>query len=95
MGEFNKADVLVLGISFDSVEANARFARCEQFPFRLLSDTKRTVGIAYGACKTPDAPAAKRITYLIDAQGRVEKVWQELKPAEHARAVVAHLQAAS
>ena len=39
----------VLGISFDSVEENRAFAEKFDYPFRLLCDTERTVGMAYGA----------------------------------------------
>lgn len=51
--------------------------------------------MAYGACISAKAPAAKRITYLINPEGRVEKSWTDLKPPEHARAVIAYLQSVS
>jgi peroxiredoxin Q/BCP len=81
----------VLGISFDTPASNAIFAKRYQFPFALLSDEDRTVCMAYGACNSKEAPVAKRITYLIDAHGKVEKTWARLKPAEHAGAVLAYL----
>jgi peroxiredoxin len=58
----------------------------------LLSDQGRNIGVAYGVCKSRNAPVAKRVTYLIDAQGKVEKAWARLKPAEHATAVIEYLQ---
>jgi peroxiredoxin len=47
--------------------------------------------MAYGACNSKEAPAAKRITYLIDEQLKVVNAWTGLKPSEHARAVLAFL----
>ena len=81
----------VLGISFDSPAANALFSRRWRIPFPLLSDRERSAGRAFGACKSSSSPAAKRITYLIGADGRVEQVWAGLPPAEHARVVAEYL----
>ena len=52
----------ILGASFDSVEANAAFARKFEFNFPLLSDTDRKLGIAYGAADDAKAGSAKRKT---------------------------------
>ena len=81
----------ILGISFDSVEDNAAFAKKFEFNFPLLCDTSRTVGMAYGACKDQTAPSAKRISYLIDEQGRIEKAYPKVDPTEHPAGVLADL----
>ena len=73
----------VLGISFDTVEANAAFAKKFDFNFPLLCDTRRAVGLAYGACEKRDAAAAKRISYLIDAEGKIEKAYPKVDPTKH------------
>ena len=73
----------ILGISFDSQEANARFAKKLAYNFPLLCDTDRKVGLAYGACDDPKAASAKRISYLIGPDGRVKKAYATVKPAEH------------
>jgi len=75
--------VQILGISFDSQEANARFAKKLAYNFPLLCDTDRKVGLAYGACDDPKAASAKRISYLIGPDGRVKKAYATVKPAEH------------
>ena len=41
------------------------------------------MGLAYGAAEEPSQPRAKRISYLIDPQGVIQKVYPEVKPAEH------------
>ena len=51
----------MLGASFDAVEANRKFAEKYSFAFSLLSDTERTLGVAYGAAEDANAGAAKRI----------------------------------
>src|SRR5262245_32962792 len=89
--EFEQAGATILGISFDSVQTNADFARKGQFQFPLLSDAHRSAGIAYGACRSARAPAAKRITYLISSEGKIEKSWTGLNPDEHAPAALAHV----
>jgi peroxiredoxin Q/BCP len=53
-------------VSFDAVEENAAFAKKFQFPFPLLCDVKREIGVAYGAAGGPTDEYAKRITYVFD-----------------------------
>jgi len=89
--EFEKANAQVLGISFDPVETNATFARKEAFPFPLLSDDQRAVGLAYGACDSPDARSARRISYVIGGDGRIRAAYPAVSPASHAREVLAFL----
>jgi peroxiredoxin Q/BCP len=81
----------VLGISVDSVEDNAAFAKQYEFNFPLLCDTDRTVSMAYGACDSPNAPYAKRISYLIDEQGKIERVYDKVNARQHASDVLADL----
>ena len=64
---------MVLGISFDSVAANRAFAESQRFPFPLLSDTSRSIGLAYRACDAARDGFAKRFTYVIGADGRIEQ----------------------
>jgi len=75
--------VQILGISFDTQEANAAFARKFDYDFPLLCDTDRKIGLAYGATDDPRATSAKRISYLIGADGKVKKAYGAVKPAEH------------
>lgn len=81
----------VLGCSFDTVAENAAFAQKFQFPFPLLCDTNRTVGLAYGACDDAKASYAKRISYLIDEQGKIHKVYDTVNPRTHPAEVLADL----
>jgi peroxiredoxin Q/BCP len=83
--------VQILGISFDTVEANAAFAEKFQFNFPLLSDTDRKVGLAYGACDDPKAQYAKRISYLIGPDGKVRKAYPNVNAATHPEEVLKDL----
>jgi peroxiredoxin Q/BCP len=58
-------------VSFDDAAANAKFAEKYDFPFPLLCDTERTIGLAYGAADSAKDEYAKRIAYVIDEQGKI------------------------
>ena len=73
----------VLGVSFDTVEENAAFAKKFQFDYPLLCDTGRSIGMAYGAADHPGAGSAKRISYLIGGDGRIRKAYPKVAAAEH------------
>jgi len=75
--------VQVLGASFDTVAENAKFAEDNQFPFPLLCDTGREVGMAYGPCDSPDAKNARRMTFVIGPDGKVLQVHAQVNAREH------------
>ena len=91
--EFTAEGAVILGVSTDPVERNARFAQKFGFPFLLLSDTQRKICLAYGACSTPEDKSAKRISYLIGPDGKVLKAYPKVKAAEHPAQVLADLRA--
>lgn len=91
MADFRALNVEVVGASFDTVAENAAFAQHQNFPFPLLCDTTRTVGLAYGACDDAKAGYAKRISYLIDPQGKIAKVYETVNPRSHPAEVLADL----
>ena len=70
-------------MSFDTVEENRAFAEKFNFPFPLLCDTKREIGLAYGAADSADAQYAKRITYVINPDGRIEQAIEQVNAREH------------
>ena len=76
-------------MSFDGVEANAAFAKKFDFPYKLLCDTERKVGLAYGACSDAKAGYASRISYLIDEQGKIAAAYPKVSPREHPGQVLA------
>lgn len=80
----------MLGISFDTPEENKAFRDKFDFPYDLLCDVDRAVGRAYGA-EQSDSDYPARISYLIDPEGRIERVYAKVVPAEHPDQVLADL----
>ena len=70
-------------MSFDTVAENAAFAKKFDYPFPLLCDTQREVGMAYGACDTPTAATARRISYLVGPAGRIVCAYSKVAAADH------------
>jgi peroxiredoxin Q/BCP len=66
------------------VKANSAFVAKEGFPFPLLSDELREAALAYGACDTPAARSARRISYVVDEEGRIAAAYPAVRPASHA-----------
>lgn len=67
------ADSVVLGISVDTRERNARFARNLNLSFPLLSDEKLAVSQAYGVLN-PNTQFANRATFVVDKQGVIQHI---------------------
>lgn len=84
---------MVLGMSFDSVEKNRAFAEKYAFPYRLLSDPDRKIGLAYHATSPGETRGAKRISYLIDPQGNIARAYTVTDTAAHAAQVLADIDA--
>ena len=74
---------MILGVSFDTVSENAAFARKFSFPYPLLCDTSRSLGLAYGACDNPKAGSARRISYIIGPDGMVEQAFSKVDAKTH------------
>ena len=81
--EFDAKKVQILGCSFDTEAENRAFAEKFGYRFPLLCDTDRKIGIAYGACAEPMAKHAKRISYVIDENGRIAHALAKVDPATH------------
>ncbi len=87
------AGLQVLGISFDSVDENRAFADKLDFPFGLLCDVDRSVGMAYGAADAPEAGHAKRISYVVGEDGRILHAYPKVNPNRHLDQVLGDLSA--
>ena len=86
LAEFKKAGVEVLGVSVDSVEAHRKFREKESLNFTLLSDEKKEVTQRYGVLGT--LGFASRVTFIIDKDGTIRKIYRDVSPAEHAEEVL-------
>lgn len=79
----------ILGCSFDTVPENRAFAQKFGYPFPLLCDVDRAIGRSYGACDTADAEFARRISYVIGADGRIRNAYPKVSPASHPKELLA------
>lgn len=77
----------MLGVSFDTPEKNRAFAEKNKLPFRLLSDRDRELAKAVGAARAL-LPLAKRVSYLIGADGTILKTYPDVDPKTHAAEVI-------
>ena len=75
---------MVLGISFDTPAQNLAFAEKFGFPFRLLSDSTRSVALAYGAAESARDAYPRRLTFVIGPDGRLERAIETADPAAQA-----------
>lgn len=60
----------------------------------MLCDTTRAVGLAYHACNASDAQFARRISYVIASDGRVQQAYETVQPSVHPAQVLADLRGA-
>ena len=95
---------MILGVSYDTVADQKKFADEEGFPYRLLSDSDKSMGAAYDAARQEgeqyyEYGIPRRISYLIDPEGRIAKAYDvegdDLDLGGHADAVLADIRAAS
>lgn len=87
--EYEQNDLLVIGISKDTGESHQKFISKYKLPFTLLSDESSKVINMYGA-KGPIG--TKRISYLIDPEGMIEKIYLKVEPEKHAEQVLKDLE---
>lgn len=94
--KFNKFKTKVLGVSTDSVESHAKFAQKHTLPFLLLADENKKVVKTYDVWKKKkflgkEFMGTKRISFLIDPQGKIAKIYKTVKPTRHAQEVLTDL----
>ena len=94
--QFEELNAAILGISHDVPDDNCAWAEESGFQFKLLSDPERVTSAAYLAQRGPDDPWAggvRRVTYLIDPEGIVQRSY-DVGPGDifgHPQAVLADL----
>jgi len=95
--EFDALNTVVYGISPDPVKKLARFVEKKELNFPLLSDEDHAIADAFGVWgekkfmgKTYDG--INRISFLINEQGVIEKVFDKFKTKDHHQVVLDYLQ---
>lgn len=95
--ELQKEGVVILGVSADSVKKHLKFAEKFSLPFPLLADEEKKVVERYGVWGTKKFMGREyegifRTTFLIDPKGAIAKVYEDVKPDDHAMAILRDLQ---
>ncbi|PWT82569.1 MAG: thioredoxin-dependent thiol peroxidase [Acidobacteria bacterium] len=90
---FKKRGIQVLGISPDSEASHKKFAEKYNLPFTLLTDPDHAIADAYGIYGQKKFMGKTymgihRTTFLIDEKGKIKKVFEKVKPEEHASEVL-------
>ncbi|RDI98567.1 peroxiredoxin [Dyella solisilvae] len=92
VAKLRQAGAQVLGVSLDDVKSHADFAAKYHVPFPLLSDADRKTAQAYGVLASMVGfKYARRTTFLIDPQGRIAKVYQDVDPEKNSAQVLGDL----
>ncbi len=94
--DFKKIKAVILGVSKDSVSSHDKFAKKYELPFPLLADEDKKVMNAYGAWAKKkflgkEYMGTLRVSFLIDPKGNIAKIYETVKPAEHAEEVIRDL----
>ncbi|HWH16403.1 MAG TPA: thioredoxin-dependent thiol peroxidase [Candidatus Paceibacterota bacterium] len=98
MPELSRLDAIVFGISPDSVKSHKKFADKYGLPFTLLADEGHAVADAYGVWGRKKFMGREydgifRTSFLIDEEGKIARVYENVKPELHADQVLADLAA--
>jgi thioredoxin-dependent peroxiredoxin len=87
------ADVVILGVSPDDTKSHTKFKQKFTLQFPLLSDNEHKICDLYGVWGPKkfmgrEYEGVQRTTFLVDANGRIVKVFENVKPAEHSAEVL-------
>lgn len=91
LAEYEKRNAVILGVSVDSPESHKQFCVKEGLSFRLLADTDYSVSKQYGTLSVVGFTHAARNTFLISPDGKIARVFEDVKPAEHSAQVLSAL----
>lgn len=91
--EFNKSNIVALGVSADSVPSHQKFMTKYKLPFDLLADEDKKVIQLYGVWGEKKFigktyMGIRRTSFLIDPEQNIAKIYEGVKPAEHVAEVL-------
>jgi peroxiredoxin Q/BCP len=88
MGDYERANIRVYGVSLDSPESHRRFREKYNLNFPLLTDEGGRAAEALGVLRE-GGEKANRVTFLLDPGGRIARVYPEVSPETHADEILA------
>ena len=94
---FSDLDVVILGVSKDSVDTHTEFSKMYELPFPILSDLNGTACEDYGVWKERSTNGKKfmginRSTFIIDPKGKIAKIYDKVDVKEHAQELLDEIQ---
>ena len=97
--QIQKTGAVLLGISPDTVKAQKKFQQKYDLPFTLLADADKKVAEAFGVMKEKNMYGKKvwgvaRTTFIIGGDGKIQHIFEKVKPEGHAEEVLAYLKEA-
>jgi peroxiredoxin Q/BCP len=84
---YTERKVTIFGVSQDSAQSHREFRQKEKLPFPLVADEDGTATRAYGVPSR--LGMSSRVTFLVDGDGRIARVWPDVDPGVHASEVLA------
>ena len=90
---FEKLGMVILGVSADSAKSHQKFSKKYKLPFPILSDEEKEVVRMYGVWGKKkfmgrEYDGIQRTSFLINGSGNIEKIYEDVKPARHAKEVI-------
>ena len=90
--QYQKRNVVILGVSVDTVDSHKQFCAKDGLNFKLLSDVNHDIVAKYGSVMTFGAnTVAARNTFLINPKGQIVKEFVKVNPTGHSAEVLAAL----
>ncbi len=94
--KFKNKKAVILGVSFDDLDAHQRFIDKYELPFPLLYDQDKKAAKAYGVYKKKNMygrsyMGIERSTFLIDKTGKLSKIYRKVKVKDHAKQLLEDL----
>ncbi|MDK1080250.1 MAG: thioredoxin-dependent thiol peroxidase [Anaerolineae bacterium] len=94
---YEQSDVVILGVSPDSIESHVKFKSKFHLPFSLLADEEHKVCELYGVWASKksfgrESMGVVRTTFLIDPSGVIDRVFKNVKPTEHSTELLSILE---
>jgi peroxiredoxin Q/BCP len=77
----------VVGVSVDTVESHRNFAEKNDLNFPLVSDHDKRISRTYGAL-SEDSSHAKRMTFIIDKEGKIARIFTNVDVTKHTHEVI-------
>lgn len=91
--EYERLGIKIIGVSPDSEKSHQKFQTKYELPFILLSDEDHKVAEKYGVWGLKkfmgrEYEGVLRTTFLIDPEGKIKKIFEGVKPANHSKEVL-------